>query len=188
MTHPNQALMKEYGNEQVFFEKTAGIPPLLERLVMGLANEERVRQGNTANDAQRQQAELLNEALREMEMARVHQATDPLQGPSNVRLASIASQIGTDLAKQAGIGTIVGAGGKAVGGALGALAKPWGWKGQALMGAGAAGAGLLGMKALRKAPEVMGREVQPQSYGSRFGYQIPFAVNSTGQPQLGTPL
>ncbi len=62
---------------------------------------------------------------------------------------------------------------------------PLGWKGNALLLGGTVGAGILASKAMRVAPQVLSQEEQPATYGAgQYGYQVPYGVNSYGQPQI----
>ncbi len=82
----------------------------------------------------------------------------------------------------------------AVGGALDKaknfLGGGMGLKTNLALGAAGLGAVYLGNKGIQKATHVMGEEGSgPATYGGgRLGYQLPFGVNSYGQPQVGTPL
>lgn len=126
-----------------------------------------------------------------------------------VRMASIAAHTGVDLAKTAGIGDFFAGvvpaikqfGQKALGAApaatplergAGALKGKLGlgWKGNALLAAGALGTGVVANKAMHKATQVMGAESPAApTYGpGRHGIQLAYGVNSYGQPQLGTSL
>ncbi len=109
-------------------------------------------------------------------------ARDALRVPEDmVRLASIAAGAGADLAKSAGIGSLAMKG-------VGALVKSPTARNLA-GGAALLGGGLLAAKAIKKVPEVMGREATPKVYGGGpFGYNPPNAVNEYGVPQAGTPL
>lgn len=109
------------------------------------------------------------------------------------RLASIAAAAGADLAKEAGVGVPSG---NLVSRASGALKGKLGlgWKGQALLGAGAIGAGVLATKGGQKLQRYAAKEPEgPAVFGmgkpsGNIGYQIPMGVNQYGQPEVGTPL
>ena len=117
---PNAALMQHYGTESVFLEKKAGAASLLERLAGGAMGVGLWHHNAQSLAKQQQQAEQMNEMLRELELARVDQAGQTLRftpvprfAPSfvppgwdqgMVRLASVAAQAGADMAKEAGLG------------------------------------------------------------------------------------
>lgn len=141
MNTPHPALMARYGTEDVFLAKTADAVPLLARLGMGILNFELASSNKTSGREAEIENTMRAEAIRELELQRMQQATAPLRGQASgatpldqgmTRLASIAAHTGADMAKEGGIGDFVTAA-KAFGGkAMGAL--------KGLGGAGAASA------------------------------------------------
>lgn len=119
-TTPNTALMQRYGTESVFREKTAGAASLLERLAGGLAGGLLGKNNQDAAAKQKMQAEMMNEMLRELELARIDQAGQLLRhtpvprfassyvppgwDEGMVRMASAAAKVGADMAKEGGLG------------------------------------------------------------------------------------
>jgi hypothetical protein len=199
MNRPNAQLMKQYGTEDVFFAKTAGEVPLLARLVAGLTNAE-LAHSNQKGDQKAQQARALElQALQEYEQARLQQAEEalrytPVPDQAMMRLASIAVDAGADLAKMGGIGT----GALPAAGNLLAQGKKWlggglGMKANLALAGGTLATGILASKAMHAGTAALSKEPTTPSYGMGHpvrgvGYQLPFGVNSYGQPQVGTPL
>ena len=223
MTTPNAALMRRYGTEEVFLQKTAGAVSLAERVAGGLLAYGRTATNKADDQKTRAQAETMNEMLRELELLKVDTAAQLLRGTpvprfqrpgappaydeGMVTLASVAAVAGAELAKEAGLGNFAsfaqtltnaakGLGGGAGGaGALLSKGKNFltggmGLKTNLALGAAGLGAVYLGNKGLQKATQAMGSEASgPATYGGgRLGYQLPYGVNSYGQPQVGTPL
>ena len=129
MDSPNPALMRLYGTEDIYLAKIAGydlsaLPedvarcvkvadavPLLARLGMSVLNFELANSQHKADTAQSVEDAQQFEAKREFELAKMHQATDPMRQGEDyyvdhgmTRLASIAAGIGADMAKEGGIG------------------------------------------------------------------------------------
>jgi hypothetical protein len=215
MNCPNSFLMKCYGTEDVFLEKTAGEVPLLARLAAGLFNAELAHSNQKGDQRARLEAALQEEAARELELAKIREASAPLNGyrddrgvgsargsmdqaifrdPGMVRLASIAAGAGADLGKEAGIGTgavpaasnLLAQGKKWLGGGLGLKAN-------LALGAAGVGGTILASKAMHAGTRAMAKEPTTPSYGMGHsvrgvGYALPFGVNQYGQPQVGTPL
>lgn len=194
MHTPIPTLMQHYGTEDVFLSKTADAVPLLARLGMGILNFELA----SSNKKSGREAEIENtmraEALRELELQRMQQATAPLRGQASgatpldqgmTRLASIAAHTGADMAKEGGIGDFATMaktfGSKAVGalkglGGAGAAAAPAAGAGGGLMkflggGSGlktnlALGGAVIGAGVLgSKALHAAGRSMGQQPYG-----------------------
>ncbi len=136
MNRPDADLMQAYGTERLFEEKMAGSAmPLAARLAYGVLQYGSARYDRAEAREQRIQAELMNEALRELESIQLAQATQGLRhsrapvfvapmihrgrgmgldsdmpvGMTDgmVRLASVAAEAGSDMAKQAGIGDLL---------------------------------------------------------------------------------
>ena len=200
MNEPNVALMKCYGTSDVFKEKTAGEVPLIARLAAMLINAELAHSNQKGDEKARLDDALREKALEEYELSRLQPATSALKhtpvpvDESMVRLASIAVGIGSDLAKQAGIGTMAA---PAAAGLL-SQGKKWlsgglGLKTNLALGAAGVGGAILGTKAIHAGTRALANTNGPPVYGMghpvrNVGYQIPFGVNPYGQPQIGTPL
>lgn len=118
----------------------------------------------------------------------------PLPYSSMVRLASVAAQVGEDMAKKAGIGDFAAGVGKLLGGAKGATQSS-GFLNQAAKGLGSlkfklpaaaavAGAGYLGYKGLKGVGNFMSQEAGPANWGA--GPRLAYGVNQYGQPQVGS--
>lgn len=169
MTSPNLQLTRAYGNEDVYRDKLAGRPPFLEAMAVKVSSPRELH-GSFEDNL------VSHEAM--------------------ARLASIGTDIGKDLAKEAGIGDFASGIGKLLGGAKSAIqgaAKPGGllqqaksmkWKLPAA--AAVAGTGYLGYKAVKGGLNYMSEEGRPANWG--VGPRVPFGVNQYGYPQLGTPL
>jgi hypothetical protein len=145
MSHPNERLMSHYGTRDVFEQKTA--ESLLERLIPALVAVEMNRSGRHEEEKIHHADKEHDSAIRAAAMAEMQQAAQslrhtpvPMIAPSYyppgfdegmVRMASIAVEAGSELAKEAGIGSalsgvlpaIQGAGKKAVGAVGGLLGK-----------------------------------------------------------------
>lgn len=80
MNTPHPALLRHYGNEDVFKQKTAGGGALLAGLAAGVLNAGLAHSNQESDEWHRQQAEALNEAFRELELSRMRTATGPLRG------------------------------------------------------------------------------------------------------------
>ena len=219
MNTPIPSLMKLYNTEDVFLAKTADVEPLLARLGMSILNYELAKSNQTADNTQKEETALHQEAAREHEQARMQPASESLRhteaprlipagshlppgwDEGTVRLASVAAQIGADMAKVGGIGTgLLGDaaadaaehfGPKLLRGA-GKLVKAIPYKGQIAMGAAGLGALALGNKAIHAGTRALGQEAPSAPvYGTPtrgVGYSLPFGVNQYGQPQVGAPL
>jgi hypothetical protein len=113
-TEPNALLMRVYETEDVYLDKQAGLAPrpsFFGPIPAAVTNWYLARQYQEHQKEKRQKAVLMNELIRERnreEMRDVDQNLEYSQVPysSMVRLASIASEIGEDLAKEAGIGDL----------------------------------------------------------------------------------
>jgi hypothetical protein len=211
MNTPVPLLMKHYSTEDVFLSKTADGGSLLAQLTVGLLNLGMAESNEHALRKQLQDNDALYEAVRELELAKMRQATAPLKGEASgaemTRLASVAAGAGADMAiKEAGIGDFV-ASAKALGtkafGALkglgadepkasGKMLGRFGLKTNLAIGATGLGAAYLGSKAINAGTRELARTPQgPAVYGGQvrgMGYQLPYGVNQYGQPQVGTPL
>lgn len=236
MNTPVPELMKQYGTEDVFLSKTADAVPLLARLGASILNYKLVANNDEKAREQRLEDELRYEAVREHELAKMRPATEnlrhthaPMFLPAGsdvpvgydegmVRLASIATGVGADMAKEAGLGdfanfaktmvakvpgalkglvnTTTSPTGAAstglIGGAKRALTGGLGLKTNLALGAAAVGGTMLASKAMGATGRAMSREQEgPPVYGGAVrgvGYQLPFGVNQYGQPQVGSPL
>jgi hypothetical protein len=79
MNEPNAALMKRYGTEDVFLQKTAGETPLLALLAAGLFNAGLARSNKKGDDKSQAEQALRNEAIREIEHMKLDQAERALK-------------------------------------------------------------------------------------------------------------
>lgn len=86
MTTPNAALMRRYGTEEVFQQKTAGAASLVERLAGGLLSYGRAKMNESDDNKTRAQAEAMNEMIRERELMKVDLAGQLLRGTPVPRL------------------------------------------------------------------------------------------------------
>lgn len=146
MNTPNPALMSLYHTEHVYEEKLADFPSLLARISWGIHRADNSVERSNEVERQKQEAEELTEAIREVESLRMEQPRRTMRHtrapailPSSmasmvpvgfdegmVRMASIASDVGTTLAgleKEAGIGSLAQAVTKGAKGIVGGLGK-----------------------------------------------------------------
>lgn len=195
MNAPNAALMEKYGTA-----KTAGEGALVARLLAAIINGELAHSNQKGDQKARQQDTDRDEAVREYEASKLHQAEQGLRAasvpfdPGMTRLASIAVGIGADMAKSAGVGTsAIPAAGNLLAQGKKFMSGGLGLKGNLALGGAAVGGTILASKALHKGTQALAREPQTPVYGMGHqvrgvGYQLPFGVNEYGQPQVGTPL
>jgi len=119
MNRPNAALMELYGTDDIFKEKVAGIPALSGRIATSLLSRTMLMNRRLAEERHRQEAMAMNAQFRmiEHEMMRpelenLEHSHAPMFVPSGsdlpvgwdegmVRLASIAADVGRDMAKLA---------------------------------------------------------------------------------------
>lgn len=208
---PNPELVRRYGTQHVFLEKTAGELPLVARLSAALLSASYGHGVVKSQAEQRNEADLLNQAAEEVEKARLRPATSALQHTRSpafigngfidpslvpvgmdegmVRLASIADASGRALVKVSGIGYtgMMAGAGKLLEKGVQKLPGLGGMKGSLALGAGVLGAGYAGTKLVKGGLKALGREGGPKNYGAG-NYQVPFGVNEYGHPQSGTPL
>jgi hypothetical protein len=199
MNAPNAALMEHYGTEDVFLGKTAGEVPLLARLTAALLNAELAHSNQKGDEKAETDDSVRDEAVREYEASKLHQAEQGLRAasvpfdPGMTRLASIAADVGSDMAKESGIGlNAAPAAGNLLSSAKKFMTGGFGLKTNLALGATAVGGTILASKALHKGTQALSKEPQTAVYGTGrprgVGYQLPFGVNEYGQPQTGTSL
>lgn len=232
MTSPNEALMDAYGTRELFEEKLAEMSPWVPRVIGGLGALALLAgmQHNRKESVQQQQD--VSELGRQLELAKMQRANEGLRHTTpafiippgydvpvglDQGMVRMASALGADLAKEAGIGGMLSGltknlqgASQAVKGWVGGLKMPatpnpvsaaqtgskmmgglgLGMKGNLALG-GLAVAGLYGgSKAINAGANYLQKEPSgPATYGAgRFGAQLPYGVNQYGQPQVGTPL
>jgi hypothetical protein len=182
MNGPRADLLSRYGTEEVLREKNAGAGSLIERMGILLLNEALLASNHADDVVVQEEHDRQYEGRREHALAKLEPALHALQHtdvPQMERLASVGVKMGTDLAKIAGMGSLVAGAGRF------AMKHPG-----LVAGAGVLGAGALGAKAINTGVQALGQEPKgPATFGGgRFGTQLANGVNQYGQPQLGTPL
>lgn len=198
MNAPNQLLMRAYGTEDVYQAKLAGGSSFYGPMAAGLASYQWARNRQGEIREQRRQAEIMNQMFRHAERQKMQPADEaleftPMPYSTMTRLASIAAEVGGDMAKRAGIGDFASSVGKLVSGAKGAtqaggLLQHAGslnslkWK--LPLAAAGLGAAALTAKGVKGGLNYMSQEAQPKNWG--VGPSLAYGVNQYGQPQVGS--
>jgi hypothetical protein len=184
MDNPNVKLMRAYGTDAVFKEKTANVQPLAARigeLAMGHAMLDRIASRQTHRTTM--QAELMNTMFRVLELAKMEQTIDhanytpvPMILPANMEdipagmtpgMVRIASAIGSQMAKEANeeVPTAsLSEGAEKAWKRTGLSGGKWKYKVPALIGA--AGVALGGVKAVGAGLNWLGKEPPTAVYGT----------------------
>lgn len=180
MTEPNQTLLKLYGNEHLVKTGSNELP-VAARIGAAVLGLSLLLHDKSNRDEKAREAEMMNEIARLQEAERMRATLEALRKHGSLEKRAIGAFVGRAVGGAAKMfkgapatQRLLQAGGTAV------KKKPLiGWKGKALMGGTALGAGYLGLKGMQTARDVLTQRPQ-MGYGaqrtplrhnvSRWGY------------------
>jgi hypothetical protein len=201
---PDPDFMRAYGTEQVYQAKLAGMLPAAAAVALPILGYMALRAGSREDQHQReayQRADVQARAIEALRSSGDEQALRSgmglMSGPPGqvpgygdddqdlLGAGKLAAKAGRILAKQAGIGQVlggIGSAGKALVGAIPGIGRG-SWKAQALTGAAGVGAAYGAVKGTKALMGAAGAPAHTQVQG--FGAGLPNYVNPYGTPIMG---